>query len=638
MEYPSRMQRVLPPIGLSAILGVFVGSGLAFIEIGLHHYLSQGLHALALGIWLETAWEAALVAVSAGFAAQVLRLLGGRISSRNADPIGEKSSTLIGLAVLLCTTLPVWWWALLHASPSLRPGPLHAAAAVAALGLIQVVIYLGLRRVDRAGSPPRKTGLAAGAISVCVLAVLGIAHATGALVPSASGKQPNVLMIVMDTVRADRLSSYGYARATTPELDAFAQEAIRYSNFHSTSSWTVPSHASLFTGLYPLRHGAHQEKPFLDAEFPTLAEILGNAGYRTFAASQNPFVSSNINLDQGFRDFVDLWRVWVEPDGKVHHVDEAPHPVNAAFERFLADAGPEGPFFAFLNYIDAHLPLSPPEPFLSRFHTGDEDLEQALAVGMEDWHNYYVGKPTTPDDLRILSDLYDAEVAHISHAIGQLLDTLRRDGRFDDTLIIITSDHGEQLGENHHLGHVFSLYGPAVRVPLLIRPPGPRSPGRVDDRPGQLVDLLPTVLGETHVLVAESSHQGLDLLARDEDISREAVLSEYYYPAQVLELLQGSEAPELEPYRRRLRAIEIDRKKLIWSSKGDHEFYDLERDPGETENLYDPNDEAARAMLEKLDAMLARFSADGEVPEPSELIPEFDEETTDALRALGYVH
>ena len=254
-------------------------------------------------------------------------------------------------------------------------------------------------------------------------------------------------------------------------LDLFASEAIRYSNFYATSSWTIPSHASIFTGLYPIKHGATQENFSLASRFATLAEVLDNAGYQTFAASQNPFVSDAINLAQGFSEFVPLWTRSMRPLGLAHDGRTKRHVVSRAFQLLLEDAPHDRPFFAFLNYIDAHLPSAPPEPFLSAFLREGVTPKEALDVGRKSWSRYYVGMPASDRELQILSDLYDAQMAHLSFALENLFALLRRDGRFDNTMIIVTSDHGEQLGEHHHLGHVFSLYNTTVQIPLIIRMP-----------------------------------------------------------------------------------------------------------------------------------------------------------------------
>jgi arylsulfatase A-like enzyme len=639
------MQRPLTLLGFSATFGLVVGIAVALARVQQEHYANLALNGLALSMLAQFATSAVFVAITASAGGQILWLvLDPVIDTVSALQDGSRriAKLMLGLAVFLCSVWPVWIWLGAQLASLIPTSAAPSRGVEIGFLLVHIPLYFAARSWSRVPAPSSGMGLAAGALSIVCLATLLLFDKVGAFDSESGEHQPNVLIIVMDTVRADRLSSYGYERPTTPELDQFAEEAIRFSHFYSTSSWTVPSHASIFTGLYPIRHGAHQENPSLRPEFATMAEVLQNAGYQTFGASQNPYVRSNINLTQGFHEFDDLWRRWVKPDGRETHVDSITHPVNAAFDDFLAKSDRNRPFFVFFNYIDAHLPTAPPQPFLSRFQRHGTRPEEALRVGLEDWTLYYVGKETTQSDIRILSDLYDAELAYMSYSIGALLKSLREDGRYDDTLIIVTSDHGEHMGENGHLGHMMTLYNTAVRVPLLIKPAGGVEKGRVDDRPGQLVDLFPTVLEATETNFEAAELHGLNLLGSRATAKRDAIFSEYYYPAQVMKLfgaigIREQEEVLLEPYRRRLRAIQINARRLIWSSTGDHELYNLEKDPGENDNLYSSHPELARELLARLEAAVEKYGGPHATSNSEASIPDFDEETQDALRALGYV-
>jgi arylsulfatase A-like enzyme len=374
-------------------------------------------------------------------------------------------------------------------------GAAIAAAALAAAAALGAAFGTRLPRAEAArlrfanGLARRQRALALLACSLAILALGAWGGARSAARRAATG-HPNLLVIVMDTVRADRLSSFGYARPTTPELDAFAREAIRFPRFYAPAPWTLPSHASLFTGSFPARHGATQEHWSLARRHATLAEVLRDAGYATFAASANPVVGPVSQLDQGFAVFREVWR----ESSKVFEGGPAAHPVNRSFAAFLRDADRERPFFAFLNYMDAHRPYTPPIEFLARFARARPSSIAAARVGSRVWTELYLEGPGPPEDVRLISDLYDAELAFLSASIGALLDELRRDGRYDATLVAITSDHGEHLGEHGLFDHVFSLYEPLLHVPLLLRLPGGARAGTTDARPGQLTDLLPTLL------------------------------------------------------------------------------------------------------------------------------------------------
>ncbi len=504
--------------------------------------------------------------------------------------------------------------------------------SVVAIAFAAVLRRLGWEGPVGARGPlgPLARGLAI--LSAAAVLAAGAAAVWAMRVPALSNR-PSVLLVVMDTVRADRLSAYGYGRPTTPELDAFAREAIRYARFYSTSSWTLPGHASLFTGQYPVQHGATQEHLRLDRDAATLAEILRNAGYETFGASANPVVGSISGLDQGFREFRDVWRQPGDP-----FAAQAAHPVNAAFEDLLARTPRDRPFFAFLNYMEAHLPYQPPPALVQRVAGRRVNPLVARRVGGRKWFEHYLTGPYPERDLALLSDLYDAELARLSLALGDLLQTLRRDGRYDETLIVLTSDHGENLGEHGLVDHVFSLYETTVHVPLLLRLPGGQRGGSVDARLGQLVDLFPTLLLATHS--APLPNAGVDLLASAP--GRDQVFAEYYRPDQALGMIDAESrtrhADRLAPFQRRLRAIQRDGRKLIWGSDGRHELYEVVTDPGETENRIaevDPRplQDALDRTLETLAPEAARRSALA----AQGLGDEADRATREALRALGYV-
>jgi arylsulfatase A-like enzyme len=629
------------------ILGVAVGSCVGILESLAERYPQQGLHGLALHLWVEAVEAYLTVALAGGCAALLIRAAGQAL-----DRGREGLATAVAEAgAWLAASLPVFVWIGVR-DRWLLPGDGRIAVAsylLLILALVFVHRTVRSRRARRGLATPAWRALSA-VSTLCLLLAGGIfaADRLRVLAPRQDGARPNLLLIVLDTVRVDRLSVYGYPRQTTPELDAFANRAIRYTNFYSTSSWTVPSHASLFTGLYAVRHGATQERGRLDGEFATLAEILQNAGYQTWGASGNPWMGPAMNLSQGFQCFVETWRRDLETG--LPRPKGAPHPANAAFERFLESRDPARPFFAFINYMDAHMPFAPPEPYLSRFLKRGTDPGRALRLGEIKWTEYYRGRSYTEQDLETLSDLYDAGLAHLSAEVGRLLQITEQRGLSEQTLIVITSDHGEHFGENGLLGHVFGLYNTAVRVPLMIRPPGGVRTGEVDARKGQLVDLFATLLSAAGADTSKLAHRGVDLLAPGAGPGRESIFSEYYYPTQVLWQFKPEElereADRIAPFRRRLRAIQRYGFRFIWSSNGRHELYDLNADPGEKRNLYDSErrSDLASAVLGMLTRELEGYLPDSTAEprfEPDAIRGEssvdLDGETLEALRAVGYV-
>ncbi len=460
-------------------------------------------------------------------------------------------------------------------------------------------------------------------------------------------RAPNVVLVVVDTVRADRLSCYGYDRPTTPRIDQLSERGIRFENVASTSSWTLPAHASLFTGLPPIRHGATQEHTRLDGVAATLAELLGAGGYATFGASANPVVSKHSGLARGFESFVETWRMSRQP----RMPSQPRHPNLLAVRQFLRGLEPDRPFFLFVNYIEPHAPYQPPEPHRSRL-LAEGHSPSSLAAALERRMPEYYLDPSTvsADEFAVLNDLYDGEIAYVDQLVGELVDHIEGAGKLGETLLVVTSDHGENLGDHGHFRHVFSLYNNAVRVPLIVLLPGGGRAGEVREEPVSLADLFVTILAQAGVEAPPRQREGRDVLTERGEAGATPLFAEYYYPLQVLSLFTGrdttSRTAALQPYLRRLRSVEIDGMRLIWSSDGRHELFDLRSDPHELRNL--AANRAAAARRERLHGLLREYVARGGGPRPlppqaeapaplSGAFGDLDPETLEQLRELGYL-
>ena len=458
-------------------------------------------------------------------------------------------------------------------------------------------------------------------------------------------RRPNVVLIVLDTVRADRIACGTDSRGLTPNLDALCARSVVFTNVSSTSSWTLPAHASLFTGLYPLQHGATQEHTRLDEGAVTLAELLGARGYKSFGVSANPVVSVKSGLARGFDEFVETWR----KRRAVAHPGAAEHANYRAVAGLLGGLTAAEPFFLFVNYIEAHGPYDPPEPHRTRALADGTDhglLERARTRGARG--HYLDTTAISAKEFAVLGDLYDGEIAYLDELVGGLLDSLEANGHLANSVVIVTSDHGENLGDHGHFRHVFSLYGSTVRVPLLIRLPDDRRAGEVRSEPVGLLDVFASVLALTGTS-APAGTSGRDLFG-PAATPPAPLIAEYYYPLQALGLFRSdaSEAlpPQVTPHLRRLRSIELDGLRYIWSSDGSHELYNVAADPAELRNLRgDARFAEAEARLhERLDA----FVADGGGPHPlpagartpGELggaFEDLDPESAELLKTLGYL-
>ena len=426
--------------------------------------------------------------------------------------------------------------------------------------------------------------------------------------------RPNVLLVVLDTVRADHLSTYGYERETSPNLTRLAAGGVRFDHVVSTAPWTVPSHASLMTGQVPAVHGANHESWLLSTDAVTLSERFKAEGWRTGGFSANPFVGRPTRLDQGFDVFQRI-------RGKGEGVSEAAL-------NFIA-AGPE-PWFVFLNYMEAHMPYTAvPSDEIRRYSPEDGAslrklvLQQQLAK-----FRYECGleKPP-PEKIEQLVAAYDGAITHLDALLGELFDALQ-DYRAR-TLIVVLSDHGELLGEHGRIEHQFSLLEPLLRIPLILSLPGRLPGGQVIEAPISLVDVHGMILRAAGLEPGGTRGDPLGL----RNTKHGDLIAEYYRPVRVLRRFQ-KQAPECAlRLDRRLTSVQRGAFKLVWSSDGSRWLYDLESDPGEERNLAAERPDLVAELERDVDARQA-LARKGPV---SEAGPILDAEEREQLRDLGYL-
>ncbi len=412
---------------------------------------------------------------------------------------------------------------------------------------------------------------------------------------SASAGAPNVLLITLDTLRADRLGSYGYAAARTPHLDALAARGLRFSQATTVMPLTLPAHASLMTGTFPAYHGVRDNGGFyLGEDAETLAEVLREAGYRTAGFVSAFVLDSRWGIGQGFERFYDDFDLTEFNDAP--GMDAIQRPGSVVVDQALewlrstggaggADGGDDGPFLAWVHLYDPHTPYQAPEPFRSQF-------------------------PATA------SGAYDAEIAYTDAQVGRLLAALEEDGRLDNTLVAVAADHGEMLGEHGEPTHGFFIYDAAVRIPMLLA--GPGIPAAEISEQVRIVDLMPTLLARLG-LEAPAVVQGVDLMAaaRGEQL-RLAGLSESWFP-------------RFHYGWSELTSIQDGRYKLIRAPR--RELYDLTADPGEKADLAAERPEIA----ERMEAALLSMLEETEGPETQAAPRPVDSETAAKLQALGYL-
>jgi arylsulfatase A-like enzyme len=328
-------------------------------------------------------------------------------------------------------------------------------------------------------------------------------------------RRPDVLLITIDTLRADHVGCYGYVRETTPNIDELAARSIRYANAFSTSSWTLPAHASILTGLYPVEHGVQLPRTALPPSAPTLQELLGAQGYDTFAATSHVYLGDRWGFDRGWRTFDGS----LGPDSA--HRPVARDVVGRGLRWLERRDESDRPFFIWLHIFDPHWDYSPPPPFDTMY---DPDYDGGMTGRYDSLKPFIKAlargpQPELPErDLRHLLALYDGEIRYVDHELGVLLDALRERGLFDSTLIVLASDHGEEFMEHGSLeGHQWTLHDEVVRVPLLIKQPGGRDAGMVVDAPVSIVGVPGAImdsLGIEHDWRRLDSPALLDLVVR----------------------------------------------------------------------------------------------------------------------------
>ena len=409
--------------------------------------------------------------------------------------------------------------------------------------------------------------------------VFAVALASAAVFPADRPDIP-VVVITIDTLRADRLGCYGYARAETPNLDALAREGVLFRTAFTTVPLTVPAHTSIFTGLYPAGHGVRDNDGALSERPETLAALLRRSGYATAAFVGSAVLERRAGLARGFDHYGD--RFGATNSGA--HAETLERPATEVVQEALdwLSRHPESRQFLWLHLFDPHDPYAPPQPFLDR----------------------HAGRP------------YDGEIAAVDAALGKLFDYLRKTGQYDRALIVVAGDHGEGLGEHGEPNHGLFLYEATIRVPLLLKLPGAQRRGDVVESPVSLIDVLPTILDRLG-LPGMPGIEGQALLSAQPNAASRGIYSESLY----LQFHFGWSEQ---------RSLRTARYKYIESTRP--ELYDLERDPGETRDLAAGNHTLAESLQKRLrDSPGYRFAT------PAPAARAQDRERLERLASLGYV-
>ena len=429
----------------------------------------------------------------------------------------------------------------------------------------------------------------------------------------------NALLISIDSLRADHLGSYGYHRETSPTLDRLAAEGTRFDNALSSTSWTLPAHVTLLTGREQHHHQTVTPADKVPASEELLAEALSRQGHETVGFYSGPFLHPTYGFGRGFESYLRCrgGSPQTPAGGNLSHSDETNPGILAAVEAWLESRSAR-PFFAFIHMWDVHYDYIPPEPYRSMF---DEDYGGPLDGRRIENTGFPLS--ATPRDVEHLIALYDGEIRYTDETIEKILQLLETAGLLQDTLVVVTADHGEEFLDHGRKGHQESLFEEMLRVPLIFW--GPDVPkGRTVTRPVSLADVGPTILDLMGVTGLEDADgQTLRPLLRRGTLPPSPVFSALYTAYQ-------------RPTEIKLVSVRKNQTKLIYSPrKNAWAQYDLASDPGELKSL--PADPALmQTLLSYMGDAAAGLASrpdsnEAQVPEglPSELVEE--------LRALGYL-
>lgn len=430
------------------------------------------------------------------------------------------------------------------------------------------------------------------AIPVRLLVAAGLSLAcltAAAKQPPSTPASPNVLLITIDTLRADHLGCYGYKDIKTPNIDSLAADSIRFEKAFTPVPITLPAHAALLTGTYPMYNGLHDfSGNKLNPNQPTLATILKRSGYTTGAVVGSAVLDSRFGLNQGFDfyyDHFDFSRLLET------NLDAMERPGNVVMDEALAwlSKNAKKKFMFWVHLYDPHAPYRPPPPY----------------------DQQYKDQP------------YDGEIAFADSQVGRLLRLLKQQGVYANTLIVLVGDHGEGLGDHGEKTHGFFIYNSTLHIPMLIKlPAAQRIPPRRNSQPVSLVDVAPTVLSALKMKVP-AEVQGRNLLTSFGRKSAEQ-------PAEPRELYGESFLARLHFNWNDLRSLQSGNYKFIETTKP--ELYDLSQDPRELNNLYESKKAVATEYQRRLSQVLAKYTPDQELAQQTGLDPALAER----LKSLGY--
>ncbi|ELY61121.1 sulfatase [Natronolimnohabitans innermongolicus] len=485
--------------------------------------------------------------------------------------------------------------------------------------------------------------------------------------------KPNIVLIVMDTARASTVLEN---RDVMPNLHQIADDGVTFTNAFTTGPWTLPSHASMFTGQYTSDHGTYADSRYFDPDVPTVAERVQEQGYQTVAFSNNMWVNPEFGFDRGFEDFITSWQLFEggadlatiakENRGTVSQAlavgkelfsrdgyktfcnalytqlfrkryDDGAYLTNYRIKRwFKKQRDADRPFFLFANYLEPHLEYRPPRGYRSEFFDSDADYEFATSVNQDPWAYIAGNEEMDERDFEALKSLYRSELRYLDHRIGKLYDWLDERGELENTALFVVGDHGENIGEHGLMDHQYCLYDTLLHVPLIARYPETFDSGSNRTDLVEVKDLYATFMDLAGETVSEHSTNGSQSLIKETD--REAAFAEYMVPQPSMTSLEeriDGLSESVRQYDRGLRAIRTKEWKFIKGTDGGNELYNICEDPNENQNIAAEHPEIHGELASQIKNQLG----DCMLPSSSDSNTDADVEqgTKQRLEDLGYL-
>ncbi len=444
-------------------------------------------------------------------------------------------------------------------------------------------------------------------------------------VADAAAPAYNILLISLDSLRADHLRAYGYQRDTAPTIDRLAREGILFDNAIATSSWTLPTHMTMFTGRYQLSHGVIDETSALPSSIPTLGQIFKTAGFSTAGFASGPYLAGHYGYERGMDTYQDLSARFSDPR-EARSAVLSPEVNSNALAWLDAHAGER--FFLFLHYFDIHYDYVPPAPYDTMF---DPDYK-----GTIDGRNFIERSDINPHmdkrDLDHIRALYDGEIRFTDEHVGRVLDKLESLGLLEKTVVLLVADHGDEFFEHGNKGHHRTVYDEVIHVPFVLRLPGKAHAGQKIENQVSLVDVLPTLL-DSAAVAAPAGAEGVSIRRFFEGAppQRDAVYSEFY----------DKQGFNLQVARRTPTDKTIHHfNRITHPTRGAIEYYDLAHDPREHDDLSAAQPAAVMSSVTKMgDWLNQRWRAErsAESAAGGHASIKIDKDTMERLKSLGYV-